>query len=204
MLFGTPAAEPHLADGFYREPAKAGAEGFVWAREDCQISFTWPQPAARAAVLDLEPYRGVKGQRAQVLLNDQAVGAIEVDARRRQRLELPAAAQRAGENRIKLVFSGTASPQQTEPGSDDDRHLAAALYSVVVGAAEDPVLTDALGRDAPRPLSTITRDKAPELTQVGTSSLRYAIHVPRGAELRFTADLHPAARRSGALSLIHI
>ena len=205
VLFGTPAAEPHLADGFYREPSKAGAEGFVWAREDCQISFTWAAPAPRAAVLDLEPYRGVKGQKAQVLLNERPVGAIEVDARRRQRLELPVAAQRAGENRIKLVFSGTASPQQTEPGSDDDRHLAAALYSVVVGAADDPVLTDALGRDAPRPLSTTTRDNAgPELTQVGTSSLRYAIHVPRGAELRFTADLHPAARRSGASATFRV
>jgi arylsulfatase A-like enzyme len=198
VLFGTPAAEPHLADGFYREPAKAGAEGFVWAREDCQISFTWPQAAARAAVLDLAPYRGVKGQKAQVLLNEQPVGAIEVDARRRQRLELPAALQRAGENRIKLVFASTASPQSTEPGSDDDRHLAAALYNIVVGAADDPVLVDALGRDAPRPLAAASEKGAPELTQVGTSSLRYAIQVPKGAELRFTPDLHPAARRSGA------
>jgi len=197
VLFGTPASEPHQADGFYREATRPGAEGFIWAREDCQISFTWPAPMARAAVIDLEPYRGVKNQRAQVLLNEQPIGSIAVDGRRRHLVELPATKQKAGENRIKLVFATTASPKATEAKSDDDRQLAAALFSVMVGASDDPGLMDLLGRDAPRPLLSGVEGATPQLTQVGTSSVRYAIAVPPTAELRFTPDLHPAARANG-------
>src|SRR5688500_6986534 len=47
VIFGTPAAEPHLADGFYRERSKPGGEGFVWARADCQIAFTWTEVRPR-------------------------------------------------------------------------------------------------------------------------------------------------------------
>ena len=198
VLFGTPASEPHLADGFFRESARPGTEGFVWAREDCQISFTWPAPAPRAAVLDLEPYHGVANQKAQVLLNEQPIGSIDVDARRRQRFDLPVNAQRAGENRIKLVFSGTASPQTAEKGSDDERQLAAKLYNIVVGAADDPTLLDLLGRDAPKPLGVSDDGGAPRLTQMGRSSLRYAVWLPKTAELRLTPDIDAAARSNGA------
>lgn len=198
VLFGTPGAEPHLADGFFREATRRDGEGFIWARADCQISFTWKDPAARAVLFDLEPYRGVKAQRAQVLLNEKAVGSIEIDARRRHLVDLPAALQVGGENRIKLVFAGTASPRATETASADDRQLAAALFSVMVGAAGDPVLLDLLGRDAPRPLAYGKDGAAPVLTQVGTSSVRYAVWLPASAELRFTPDLHATARASGA------
>jgi arylsulfatase A-like enzyme len=197
VLFGTPAAEPHQADGFFRQATRPGAEGFIWARADCQISFTWPEAKARALVIDIEPYRGVKDQRAQVLLNEKPVGSIAVDSRRRHRVDLPAELQMAGENRIKLIFAGTASPKDSEAKSTDDRHLAAAIYSVVVGAADDPVLMDMLGRDAPRVLAYGLEGGAPTLTQVGTSTVRYAIALPSAAELRLTPDLHPSARSNG-------
>jgi hypothetical protein len=34
VLFGTPAAEPHEADGFYRQ----ASEGFVWAKDEAEVS----------------------------------------------------------------------------------------------------------------------------------------------------------------------
>ena len=198
VLFGTPGAEPHLADGFFRESAKRDGEGFIWARADCQVSFHWKEPEARAVLIDLEPYRGVKAQKAQVLLNERPVGSIEIDTRRRHRVDLPAALQVAGENRIKLVFAATASPKQTEKGSTDDRQLAASLFSVMVGAADDPVLLDLLAREAPRPLASAKEGAVPVLTQVGSSAVRYAVWLAPDAELRFTPDLHPTARASGA------
>ena len=47
--------------------------------------------------MDLAPFGGVVGQKAYVLLNGQRVADLVIDTRRRQRIELPAAFQRAGE-----------------------------------------------------------------------------------------------------------
>jgi hypothetical protein len=94
ILFGTPAAEPHQADGFYRE---ANGGGFVWSKDEAELSLTWPTPAPRAAVVDLAPYGGVKGQSVKVRLNGVEVGGFALnDVRHRYRLALPAQAQRSG------------------------------------------------------------------------------------------------------------
>ena len=58
VLFGTPAAEPQLAEGFYREAAPAEGDSFVWARGEAELSMTWPDVRDRAAVVDLAPYAG--------------------------------------------------------------------------------------------------------------------------------------------------
>lgn len=198
LRFGAPAAEPHLADGFFQETAGGLSAAFVWSRIDCELSFTWPEPAARAALVDLAPFAGLSGQTAQVLLNGQAVGSLSVDARRRQRIELPAAAQHAGDNRVKFVFSRSASPADRDAKSTDTRQLAAAFYTMVVSRADDPLLIDLLARDAPELLSTSAPGGVPELTQVGTSTLRFTLRLPDHSELRFTPDLHRAARSAAA------
>jgi arylsulfatase A-like enzyme len=196
VLFGTPAAEPHEAEGFYRE---AAGEGFVWAKDEAELSLTWPRPAARAAVVDLAPFRGVKEQSVNVSLNGTAVGGFALnDLRHRYRLALPAAAQRAGENRLRFMFAAAAAPADLDPHDSDRRRLAAAFYSLTVGPDGDAGLDDLLAREAPDPFSVAEAGGRPSLVQVGPSVVRYAVRLPAGAELRFTPDLHASARAAAA------
>jgi len=201
VLFGTPAAEPHEAEGFYRE----AGEGFVWARDEAELSLTWPQPAARAAVLDVAPYRGVKGQSVTVSLNGAPVGAFALnDLRHRYRLSLPAGPQRAGENRLRFVFAAAAAPADSDPSSTDLRRLAAAFYSLTVGREDDAGLDDLLARDAPDPFAVTEAAGLPSLVQIGPSVVRYAVRLPTAAELRFTPALHPAARAAAATASFRV
>jgi arylsulfatase A-like enzyme len=201
VLFGTPAAEPHEAEGFYRE----AGEGFVWARDEAELSLTWPQPAARAAVLDVAPYRGVKGQSVTVSLNGAPVGAFALnDLRHRYRLSLPAGPQRAGENRLRFVFAAAAAPADGDPLSTDLRRLAAAFYSLTVGREDDAGLDDLLARDAPDPFAAAETAGLPSLVQIGPSVVRYAVRLPAAAELRFTPALHPAARAAAATASFRV
>jgi len=195
VLFGTPAAEPHQAEGFYRE----AGEGFVWAREEAELSLTWPQPAARAAVLDVAPYRGVKGQSVTVSLNGAGVGTFALnDLRHRYRVSLPAAVQRPGENRLRFAFAAAAAPADLDPLDTDRRRLAAAFYSLTVGREGDASLDDLLSRDAPEPFAVVETAGVPSLVQVGPSVVRYSVRLPAAAEVRFTPQLHPAARAAAA------
>jgi len=201
LLFGTPAAEPALPEGFYREAGTTG-EPFLWARGEAEVSLRFESPAARAVVLDLEPYEGVSGQSVEVFLNGAHVGQFRLsDVRTRYRVELPAADQEAGENRLRFVFSETASPADIDPKSRDERHLAARFYSLVVGPAGDAGLVDLLGRDAPRPFGVTEAEGVPALTLVGPAAVRYAIRLPQGARLAFAPELPVAARAAaGAAS----
>jgi arylsulfatase A-like enzyme len=202
VLFGTPAAEPLQADGFYREALGASPEGFVWARSEAELALQFESVRPRAALFELAPFHGVKGQTADVLLNDAPVSHLTLnDLRHRYRVDLPAAAQRRGENRVRFRFAAAASPADGDPASADHRQLAAAFYSLEVGDADDAGLDDLLGRDAPRPFARGGDEGVPTLSLVGPSLVRFAIRVPAAAELRFTPELHPASRRSaGAAS----
>ena len=40
-LFGSPAAEPHLVSGFFREAEVDPASPFLWAGAEAELSFTW-------------------------------------------------------------------------------------------------------------------------------------------------------------------
>jgi arylsulfatase A-like enzyme len=202
LVFGTPAAEPHQADGFYREAAMAEGDPYLWSKKEAEVSLRWPRVEPRAAVLDVAPYRGVKGQAVEVRLNGTPVAAFPLnDTRHRYGVTLPAEAQAAGENRLRFVFRDTGSPGE-DPSNPDRRHLAAAFYTLVVGPATDPTLQDLLGRDAPVPFAAPAGGGVPSLVQVGPSVVRYAIRLPAGAELRFQPDLHPAARAAaGAVSM---
>jgi arylsulfatase len=204
ILFGTPAAEPHQAEGFYREGATPAGDGFAWSKDEAELSLSFPRVAARTAVVDLAPYRGVKSQTADVSLNGTPVSRLVLnDGRHRYRISLPAATQRAGDNRLRFQFAATASPADT-PGNPDRRQLAAAFYGVTVGEADDAGLDDLLGRDAPRPFAVVDQGGVPALVQMAPSVARYALRLPAGAELRFTPRLHSAARAAGASAALRV
>jgi arylsulfatase A-like enzyme len=199
ILFGTPAAEPNQAEGFYHEAGGARGDSFAWVGREAEVSLTWPKPAPRAAVVDIAPYRGLKGQAADVLLNGaRAAHLVLNDLRYRYAVPLPEAAQRAGDNRLRFVFASTAAPADADPKNADKRQLAAAFYSLAVGARPDAALDDLLGRDAARPFAITGAPGVPTVTAVGPGVLRYALRLPAGAELRFTPELHPAARTAAA------
>ena len=204
ILFGTPAADPHQAEGFYREGATPAGDGFAWATGEAELSLSFPRVAARTAVVDLAPYRGVKSQTAEVRLNGTPVSRLVLnDGRHRYRISLPAATQRAGDNRLRFQFAATASPADT-PGNPDRRRLAAAFYGVTVGEADDAGLDDLLGRDAPRPFAVVEQGGVPALVLMAPSVARYALRLPAGAELRFTPRLHPLARAAGTSAAMRV
>jgi len=199
VLFGTPAAEPQQADGFYREAAASAGDPFVWSKEEAEVAFTWPAVAARAAVLDIAPYRGVRGQTAEVSLNGSPLGRLGLnDQRARYGLTLPKEAQRVGDNRLRFVFGAAASPSDEDPKNPDRRRLAAAFYSLTIADAGDQALEDLLARDAPHPFAVGEAEGVPQVGLVGPAALRFALKLPAAAELRFTPDLHPAARAAAA------
>ena len=195
LLFGTPGAEPQQAEGFYREAAGGAGEPFLWSKEEAEVALSWPRVVARAAVVDIAPYRGIRDQSAEVSLNGKVVATLRLnDQRSRYPIPLPAETQRAGDNRLRFVFRTAVSPSDENPGNLDRRRLAAAFYSLVVGEADDRGLEDLLARDAPRPFSVTETAGLPSLSLVAPAAVRYAIRLPAGGELRFTPDLHPSAR----------
>jgi arylsulfatase A-like enzyme len=198
LLFGTPAAEPHQAEGFYREGGVPDGDSFAWSKGEAEVSLTWPEVRERAAVVDLAPYAGVRAQAVEARLNGAPVARFGLnDLRHRYRVPLPAGAQKAGDNRLRFVFASTASPA-ADGKSLDRRQLAAAFYGLTVAAAEDAGLDDLLARDAPRPFARADAGGIPAFVQLGPSVVRYAVLLPAGAELRFRPALHPAARAAGA------
>ena len=143
------------------------------------MRLTWAVAAPRVALLDLAT--GLRGQAVTVLLNEQPIGRLALaEVRGRYRLELPAERQRAGDNTLAFRFD-RAAPATGLGG----RRVAAAFYSLAVGAEGDPGLEDLLAKDAPA-LASVTR--AGSLVQVGPSILRYSLRLPPDAELRFVQD----------------
>ena len=204
ILFGTPAAEPHQVEGFYREGGLPAGDGFAWSKGEAELSLSFAGAAPRTAVVDLAPYRGVKGQTAEVSLNGAPVSRFVLnDGRHRYRVPLPAAAQRPGDNRLRFAFAATASPAD-DAGNPDRRQLAAAFYGVTIGEADDAGLEDLLSRDAPRPFSVLEQGGVPALVQMAPSVVRYALRLPAAAELRFTPRLHSAARAAGASAALRV
>lgn len=197
ILFGTPAAEPHQAEGFFRWSGGPG-DRFVWARGEVEVALGWDAPRERAAVVDLLPFEGVREQSVRVLLNGRETASFALaPARQRYLIPLPAAGQRSGENRLRFEFASTASAADVDPKSSDGGRLAAAFFSLSLGPADDPSLLDLLGREVPGPFSVAGPQQVPSFSQRAASSVRFAIELPGQAELRFTPSLHPAARARG-------
>ena len=201
LLFGTPAAEPALPEGFYRE-AGAGGEPFLWARGEAEVALRFEDVAPRAVVVDMAPFEGTGGQSVEVRLDGKPVDRFRLaDLRSRYRIALPVEEQRLGANRLRFVFARTASPVAADPSSRDERQLAAAFYSLTIAAASDAGLEDLLRRDAPRPFAVKDEGGVPAISLVGPALVRFAVRLPEGAELRFAPALAVAARAAaGAAS----
>jgi arylsulfatase A-like enzyme len=201
LIFGTPSAEPFLSEGFYREAARDG-EPFLWARGEAEVILHFEEVAPRSAIVDLAPFRGLHDQSAEVRLNGETLARFPLaDLRSRHLIPLPPGAQRRGENHLRFIFAKAASPADADPKNLDKRQLAAALYSLTLGAGGEGKLDDLLRRDAPRSFAVTEANHAPSISMIGPALLRYAVRVPPGAELRLTPELALAARAAaGAAS----
>jgi arylsulfatase A-like enzyme len=199
LRFGTPAAEPRLTEGFYREAGGVSAEPFLWSKDEAEIAFQWEAVQRRVAVLDAAPYRGVRDQSVEVSLNGAPIEQFRLnDERHRYRIVLPAAAQRPGDNRLRFRFAGAAAPSDADPESRDHRALAAAFYTLVTGPSSDASIEDLLARGAPRPFAVDQEKGAPTVTLLAPAVVRYALRLPLAAELRFTPELEASARAAAA------
>jgi len=197
VLFGTPAAQAAQAEGFFRWPGGPG-DRFVWARKEVEVGLSFDAPAERVAVVELQPFAGVPRQAAEVFLNGTAVGHLALaEYRNRYWLDLPAAPQRAGENRLRFVFAATASAADVDPKSRDGGQLAAAFYSLIVGRAGDRGLETLLLRDSPRPFGVSESSGAPGFVLWGGTAASFAVDLPVESVLRFTPRLHAASRAQG-------
>jgi len=204
ILFGTPASKPHEAEGFYRDTGDPHGDRFAWAKQEAEVSLTWEEVFARVGLLDIAAFRGIKEQRIEVFLNGKSVERFALDStRRRHRLSLPTEAQRIGENRIRFVFGDSAAPSEVSPESSDSAKLAAAFFSLTIGKASEAGLEDLLRRDAPPPFSVESAGGS-RLIQVGPSVVRYGLRLPTGAEIRFSPELHEAARLAGGAAMFRV
>ncbi len=200
LLLGTPGVEPSLVAGFHRE-ARIDGEPFQWAKGEAELALRFESVQPRAAVVDLAPYEGLQTQSVEISLNESPVTGFDLaDGRSRYYFSLPEDAQRPGDNRLRFVFARASSPAEADPASRDRRELAARFYSLTVGPEGDR-LQDLLRREAPRPFEVAEVEGVPSLHLVGPAAVRYALRLPRAAELRFTPELPRAARASaGAAS----
>ncbi len=199
ISFGTPDAEPHLAEGFHRWASGEPGDRYVWAREEVEIVVDLPGDADAAAIVELRPFEGISNQRVSVELNGTAVVEMQLNTQRhRYRIPLPLAAQRRAENRLRFEFAESSSMAELNAGSGDGGRLAAAFYGIVIGAPDDESLDDLLGRDAPWPLAIHAMDGVPGFDQVGPGSVRFAFRVPPRGRFVATAQLHPGAQTAGS------
>ena len=197
VLFGTPQAQTYEAEGFHPWAGGSG-DRYVWARREVEVAIHWDDASSRVGVVDLAPFPGVAEQGVRVLLNGVEIEAFGLGPqRRRYRLGLPAESQVVGENRLRFEFEATASLADIDPSSGDTGQLAAAFYSLTLGAADDGGLEDLLRRGAPVPFARADEGGVPGFVQVGRSRVGFAVRVPEAAELRVAPRLHVAARGSG-------
>lgn len=186
FALGTPGAEPARGPGLLRDDG--GGDPRLWSKRESEVQLQFEDIAPRSAVLDLTPFPGVRDQRLRVTLNGAEIAELEIaPERRRYLVPLPQEAQTAGAgaNRLGLRFRDVAPA-----GSALGRRGAAALHSIAWGADGDAALLDLLARGAPPPLA-VEQDPARLVQTAG--AVRYALRVPKGAELRFTPRLHPGA-----------
>lgn len=175
LLLGTPQAEPRQAAGLLSEASLHG-DAAAAAERESELVLRWPEPAPRAAVLDLS---APAGQTLRVRLNDIEVGRLVLtEGRRRYRLELASRAQRPRANSLRLLFERA-----------DTQGRAASLHALAVGTADDTRLRALTSEGAPPLLSVAGSQAVPEIVQAAPSVLRFAFVAPERAELRFEPKL---------------
>jgi arylsulfatase A-like enzyme len=194
-LLGTPAAVPWQHEGFVPTAQAWQDEPYVWLRRSAELRLPAPPGDPQRVVLDLAPHPEVEDQSVELFRGDRSLGRLRLENRRKRYLvSLPGNA-RESEPRLRLSFAkGTAKLPAYR------RSLAAALWGVAVGAPDDPAL-EALARDGSPPLLAVVRDQGvPSIVQAAPGALSFVLRVPKGAEMRFTPQQHPAsAGRSATL-----
>lgn len=180
VRFGTPAARQHEAHGFDYFSAAAG-EPSAGIRRRAEIRLQWTEPAARAAILDLEvpersPFRAIR-----VMINGHRIARLTLaPGRRRYPFDLPAARQREGGNALALVFGAEGAGARPHPAeSTDDQGPAGRVFGLAIGA---PATMAALA-GSPFPFSAWS--DGDDLVQAGPSRLSWVLVAPRSAGLRF-------------------
>ena len=189
VCFGSPSGIAAQFSGFFDAPLPPSGDTAAWVARSVEIGVRIARIEPQAALVDVAPFPGLKGQRADVFLNDQRVGGFALaPTRRRYRVSMPAPAQREGVNRIRIGFAAAGESQRTFR-----RRMAAVLYGLALVPASDRTYADLLAQDAPPLVSS----DGESVTLAAPGALRFALRAPEAGELRFTPALHPAARNAG-------
>jgi len=196
VLFGTPAGIASQLGGFFEAPLGASGDTCAWAARTAEIGLRWPKIEARAVLLDMEPFPGLRSQGVEVYLNDARVTGFSLaSSRRRYRVGLPGGVQREGRNRLRLSFAAVGEAQKNYR-----RRMAAVLYGLAIAPGSDVSLPDLLSAKAPPPISSDGGD----LTLAAATALRFAFVAPEDGELRFSPGLHPVARAAGGAAVLRV
>jgi len=129
---GSAADRGLLVAGWGRPEVDPGnGRTFVWAiAAAVTLEVTLLQPAATTFRFVCRPFvvDGMPSQTVEVVVNGVPVGAVTLARRTRAySLDIPAERVRPGRNQIDLRFAYAESPSRRDPGSDDQRTLAAAF-----------------------------------------------------------------------------
>jgi len=170
--FGTPAARPHLLDGWHGNERGRGGETFVWGRGAVStLAFHLVTPRDLVATLRAAPLAGAPPQRVTVLVNGRPAATLALapglhDAS----LALPRGLLRAGENRLAFHSAPATRAAGGAGGRRDRRRLAIAWHDLRL-----------------RPLATPAQ--APRAEPAAR-----ALFLPWGTEVAYTFDLAGEAR----------
>ena len=129
---GSAAGRGLLVAGWGRPEVDPGnGRTFVWAiAAAATLEVTLLQPAATTFRFVCRPFvvEGMPSQTVEVVVNGVPVGAVTLTrGTRAYSLDIPAERVRPGRNQIDLRFAYAESPSRRDPGSDDQRTLAAAF-----------------------------------------------------------------------------
>lgn len=181
--FGDPASRPAMIRGWDRGKRLHG-QSFAWSLGPSSVvtlNIEWRRPLEMKLVGAPFVFAGAPRQDVRVLLNGTDVGTLRMAAdatvpkagfgttgAREYRLELPAAAQRAGPNSLELRYTYSQRPRDLGLSAKDPRDLAVKWQRLDLG--------DAAERPAPQA-------RADALLLPAASSVSYYLRQPAGGRL---------------------
>lgn len=129
---GSAADRGLLVAGWGRPEVDPGTgKAFVWATSTtATFEANLLQPAATSLRFVCRPFafEGAPSQTVEVVANGVLVGGVTLGRRAEPySVQIPAERLRPGRNRLQLRFAYAESPRRLDPGSDDQRTLAAAF-----------------------------------------------------------------------------
>ena len=133
-------------------------------------------------VVDVAPEPGYAGQNLEVAVAGTTVARLRLESgRQRFMVDLPIGMKSTGRTRIRLRAPDLPAHARRGP-------FVARLYGLTAGGALDPAL-DAVARGRPRAIVAVEgAGEGAALAQLAPSAVRYAVILPREADLRFAAE----------------